>query len=72
MPASRPPDQDGGNVHLEEGPKIAVIELSTEAVVPRISDADFRKYAEKAKNDCPVSKALAGPNDHAHAKLLPA
>ena len=59
-------------VHLEEGPKIAVIELSTEAVVPRISDADFRKYTEKAKNDCPVSRALAGPMITLTAKLLPA
>ncbi len=58
-------------VHLEEGPKIALIELATEAVVPKISEADFRKHAEKAKKDCPVSKALAGPEIKLSAKLLP-
>jgi lipoyl-dependent peroxiredoxin len=48
-------------VHLGEGPTITLIELSTEAVVPGLKDDDFQKHAEKAKKDCPVSKALAGP-----------
>jgi osmotically inducible protein OsmC len=56
-------------VHLEEGPTITVIELSTEAEVPGLSQADLLTHAEKAKNDCPVSKALAGPKIKLTAKL---
>jgi len=57
-------------VHLDEGPKISLIELSTEAVVPGLDDAAFRTHAEKAKMDCPVSKALAGSKITLKAKLL--
>jgi len=57
-------------VHLDEGPKISLIELSTEAVVPGLDEAAFRKHAEKAKKDCPVSNALAGPKITLAAKLL--
>ncbi len=56
-------------VHLEEGPKIALIELSTEAVVPGLKQDAFQAQAEKAKRDCPVSKALAGPKITLKAKL---
>jgi osmotically inducible protein OsmC len=48
-------------VHLDDGPVVSLIELSTEAVVPGLNDADFQKHAEKAKKECPISKALAGP-----------
>jgi len=58
-------------VHLEDGPVIALIELSTEAVVPGVSEADFQRHAEAAKKGCPVSKALAGPRIELKAKLLP-
>ncbi len=47
-------------VHLEDGPTITKIELSLEAVVEGLSDEDFQKFAEEAKEKCPVSKALAG------------
>jgi osmotically inducible protein OsmC len=57
-------------VHLEEGPKITLIELSTEAVVPNLNEADFLKHAEAAKKGCPVSQALAGPRIELRAKLL--
>jgi osmotically inducible protein OsmC len=57
-------------VHLDDGPKIGLIELSTEAVVPGLDEAAFRKHAEKAKADCPVSMALAGPKITLSAKLL--
>ena len=57
-------------VHLEDGPTISLIELSTEAVVPNLKDADFQKHAEAAKKGCPVSKALAGPRIQLKAKLL--
>lgn len=46
-------------VHLEAGPTIAKIELTTEAVVPGIEPAKFQELAAAAKAGCPVSKALA-------------
>ena len=46
-------------VHLEAGPTITLIELTTVGDVPGIDEADFIKIAEQAKKDCPVSKALA-------------
>lgn len=39
---------------------ITRVELRTEGSIPDIDEAEFRKFAEKAKNTCPVSKALAG------------
>lgn len=56
-------------VHLDDGPVISRIELSTEAVVPGLDEAAFRAHAEKAKEGCPVSKALAGPKITLTAKL---
>ncbi len=56
-------------VHLGEGPTITLIELSTEAVVPGIDEAAFQKHAEKARSECPVSKALAGPKVTLKARL---
>ena len=57
-------------VHLDDGPVISLIELSTEAVVPNLTEADFLKHAEAAKKGCPVSKALAGPKITLAAKLV--
>lgn len=57
-------------VHLGEGPTINLIELSTEARVPGLSEDKFREHAEAAKKGCPVSKALAGPEIRLTAKLL--
>ena len=45
---------------LEEGPTITKIELSTVGQVPGIDQAAFEEAAEKAKANCPISKALAG------------
>ncbi len=56
-------------VHLDDGPVISRIELATEAVVPGLDEAAFRAHAEKAKEGCPVSKALAGPKITLTAKL---
>ncbi len=58
-------------VHLDDGPKISRIELSTEAEVPGLDDKAFQKHAEAAKKGCPVSQALAGPKIELTAKLLP-
>jgi len=49
-------------VHLEKldaGFAITLIELTTHAVIPNISEEEFLKFAEGAKADCPVSRALA-------------
>lgn len=43
----------------ETGFAITSIELTTEARVPGIDDAEFQKIAAATKNGCPVSKALA-------------
>ena len=57
-------------VHLDAGPKITLIELNTEADVPNLSEDAFMGYAEAAKKDCPVSKALTGPEVKLKAKLV--
>lgn len=57
-------------VHLGEGPTITRIELDTQAAVPNLSDADLQKHAAQAKADCPVSKALAGPEITLRAQLV--
>ena len=46
-------------VTIEAGVGITGIELETEAEVPGITDAAFTETANKAKEICPVSKALA-------------
>jgi len=49
---------------------ITRIDLETEAQVPGLDDANFQKYADGAKQNCPVSRALAGTEIHLTAKLL--
>ena len=46
-------DMSGG------GPRISRIELTVRGQVPGIDQAAFQKAAEGAKNNCPVSKAIA-------------
>lgn len=53
-----------------EGFSITSIDLQTEAEIPGIDDATFQKYANDAKQNCPVSKALAGTEIHLTAKLV--
>jgi osmotically inducible protein OsmC len=57
-------------VHLDEGPTITLIELNTEAEVPGLTEAELEKHAEAAKKDCPVSKALAGPEIRLETHLV--
>lgn len=45
------------------------IDLETEAVVPGIDEATFQKLAKEAKENCPVSKALAATPIHLKATL---
>ena len=49
---------------------ITKIDLDTEAEVPGIDDATFQRYANEAKQNCPVSKALSGTEIGLTAKLL--
>jgi osmotically inducible protein OsmC len=55
---------------LEEGFTIVRIELSTEAAVPDIDESQFLEIAEGAKNNCPISRALAVPEINVTASLL--
>lgn len=52
------------------GFSITAIRLSTKGRVPGIDAASFRDIAEQAKNDCPVSRALAGISISLEAELL--
>jgi osmotically inducible protein OsmC len=61
-------------VNLErrgEAFEITRIDLRTEARVPGIDETEFRKQAEAAKKNCPVSRALAGPEITLEATLQP-
>ena len=58
------------SVHLGDGPKITLIELSTTGIVPGIDESTFTEFAEQAKKGCPVSKALVGPEIRLTAQLL--
>jgi osmotically inducible protein OsmC len=60
-------------VYLEKtGEAFAItrIELDTEAHIPGIDSAAFQKFALDAKQNCPVSKALAGTSIHLNARLV--
>ncbi|MGN6253655.1 MAG: OsmC family protein [Solirubrobacterales bacterium] len=58
-------------LRLADGaPTIARIDLRVEGSVPGIDEDAFRSYAQKAKEGCPVSRALAGvPEIELDAKL---
>jgi lipoyl-dependent peroxiredoxin len=63
----------GAKVKLEkigEGFSITEIDLETHADIPDIDNATFQKYALDAKQNCPVSKALAGTKIHLNASLV--
>ena len=49
------------NLDLEgDGPEIDRIDLDAEASVPGINEDEFLEIANDAKENCPVSKVLAG------------
>ena len=48
---------------------ITKIDLETDAEIPGIDDAAFQKFATDAKQNCPVSKALAGTEIGLTARL---
>lgn len=57
-------------VHLGDGPKIILIELSTVGEVPGIDEKTFVEFAEQAKKGCPVSQALAAVETRLTARLV--
>jgi osmotically inducible protein OsmC len=57
-------------VHLGAGPTITLIELITQAEVPNLTEADLQKHADEAKKNCPVSKALTGPEVRLQVQLV--
>jgi lipoyl-dependent peroxiredoxin len=60
-------------VHLqvgEGGPTIVKIELTNESEVEGIEEAAFQEFVITAKENCPVSKALAGPEIVVDATLV--
>jgi osmotically inducible protein OsmC len=46
--------------NIEGSPTLARMDLETEGRVPGVEEPEFRRYAEQAKETCPVSRALAG------------
>lgn len=57
-------------VNLGEGPRITLIELTTEAEVPNVDEKTFQESVEKSKNNCPVSLALAATEIRVSACLV--
>ena len=57
-------------VHLEAGVGITRIDLVTRGEVPGIDEDAFKGHAETAKQNCPVSKALASVPDITVAATL--
>jgi lipoyl-dependent peroxiredoxin len=55
---------------IGDGFSITQIELVTEAEIPDIDDAQFQQYAQAAKENCPLSKALASTAISLTAKLV--
>ena len=67
--------QTKASVKLEkigEAFSITQIDLETEAEIPDIDDATFQQYAQGAKENCPLSKALASVPINLTAKLTSA
>jgi lipoyl-dependent peroxiredoxin len=69
--ANHPPKsvQTTAKVHLGEGPAITLIELETVGDVPGLSAEEFQDFATKAKEGCPVSKALSAVEMKLTARL---
>ena len=57
-------------VHLGAGPRITLIELETEAEVPRLDEKTFLDNVDKSKKNCPISLALTGPEIRVTAQLV--
>ncbi len=59
--------------NIDGQPTLARVDLDTEGRVTGIDEEQFQRYAEEAKANCPVSRALAGISEIVlSAKLVPA
>lgn len=61
------------DVHLEKtdaGPTITRIVLTTQASVPGIDQSTLEQIAEGTRQNCPVSRALTGPEKVVNATLI--
>jgi osmotically inducible protein OsmC len=57
--------------NIEGAPTLTRIDLYTEGRVPGVDEHEFERYAQQAKEACPVSRALAGvPEIVLTAKLV--
>lgn len=54
---------------VDGDPSITTITLNVTANIPDIDEEEFLEFAEGAKKNCPVSKALAGVNIELNATL---
>lgn len=70
--AGYPPKQirTSAKVHLEQGPRITLIELDAEAAVPNVDEQTFQEKVEYSKKNCPISLALSGPELQVSARLV--
>jgi osmotically inducible protein OsmC len=59
-------------VHLgeDDGPKITRIDLDCTAEVPGLDADKFARYAETAKEKCPISRLFSGTEINLSAKLV--
>ena len=59
-------------VHLgeDDGPKITRIDLDCTAEVPGLDAAKFARYAETAKEKCPISRLFSGTEINLSAKMV--
>jgi osmotically inducible protein OsmC len=46
--------------NVDGAPTLTRVDLETEGRVPGIDQQEFERYADEAKTNCPVSRALAG------------
>jgi osmotically inducible protein OsmC len=46
--------------NIDGAPTLTRIDLDTQGRVPGVDEQEFQRYAEQAKAECPVSRALAG------------
>ena len=63
--AGHPPESVRTNArvqlrNIDGAPTLTRIDLETEGDVPGVDGQEFQRYAEDAKENCPVSRALAG------------
>ncbi|NIP27667.1 MAG: OsmC family protein [Phycisphaerae bacterium] len=66
--------QTTATVHLgrdDSGPKITLIELDVTADVPDVSAEQFEELAQKSKEACPISRALAATDISLKTTLNP-